>query len=87
MLLARIYEAFPLVCPVCQTDLRLVAFITDSASVTRILAHLGEPTRPLPLSPARGPPAWEGTLDQTPLYDSTAPAPVPEYEFDQRVSW
>jgi hypothetical protein len=35
MLLARIYEVFPLVCPVCQTEMRLVAFITDSASITR----------------------------------------------------
>ena len=87
MLLARIYEAFPLVCPVCRAEIRLIAFVTDSASITRILEHLGEPTRPPPVSPARGPPGWEGMLDQSPLYDPTAPAPVPEYEFDQRVSW
>ncbi len=36
-----------------QTEVRLVAFVTDNASITRILEHLGEPTRPLPLSPAR----------------------------------
>jgi hypothetical protein len=37
MLLARIYEAFPLVCPVGQTEMRLIAFVTDSASITRSL--------------------------------------------------
>ena len=67
--------------------MRLIAFVTDSASITPSLEHLGEPTRPPPVSPARGPPGWEGMLDQTPLYDSIAPAPVPEYEFDQRISW
>jgi hypothetical protein len=51
MLLARLYEAFPLVCPVCQTEMRLLAFVTDNASITPILAHLGEPTRPPPVSP------------------------------------
>jgi hypothetical protein len=65
----------------------LIAFVTDSASITRILEPLGEPTRPPPVSPARGPPGWEGMLDPSPLYDPTAPAPVPEYAFDQRVSW
>jgi hypothetical protein len=77
--------------PVGQTEMRLIAFVTDSVSVIRLLEHLGEPTRPPPLSPARGPPAWEEVFDQTPAYDPTAPAPVPEYEyeyeFDQRESW
>jgi len=87
MLLARIYEAFPLVCPVCRAEIRLIAFVTDSASITRILEHLGEPTRPPPVSPARGPPGWEKMFDQTPVFDPTAPVPEPEYAFDQRVTW
>lgn len=37
MLLARICEAFPLVCPVCRAEMRLIAFVTGSASITRIL--------------------------------------------------
>ncbi len=45
ILLARIYEAFPLVCPVCRTEMRRVAFIADSASITRTLERLGEPAR------------------------------------------
>jgi hypothetical protein len=27
MLLARIYEAFPLVCPICHAQMRIIAFI------------------------------------------------------------
>ena len=44
---------FPLRCPLCGADMRLVAFITDAATVRDILAHLGAPTAPphLPVSP------------------------------------
>ncbi len=55
-LLAKIAEAFPLGCPVCGGDIRLIAFITDPGPVRRILAHVGEPVEPPPVSPARGPP-------------------------------
>ncbi len=55
--------------------------------MTRILAHIGEPTKPPVLSPpARGPHAWE-TFDQTPVFDPLAPAPEPAFEFDQSVTW
>jgi hypothetical protein len=66
--------------------MRIVAFITDPASVTRILGRIGEPTQAPVLSPARGPPAWE-TFDQTPVFDPVASAPAPAFEFDQTVSW
>jgi len=36
--------------------MKLIDFITEPATVSRILEHLGEPTKPPPLSPARGPP-------------------------------
>jgi hypothetical protein len=39
MLLARIYEVFPLRCPRCGEPMRLIAFVTDSGSITRILAY------------------------------------------------
>ncbi len=86
MLIARIYEVFPLVCQHCGAEMRLIGFVTDTASVTRILEHIGEPTRPPVLSPARGPPAWE-TFDQTPVFDPLAAAPEPAFEFDQTVTW
>ena len=55
-LLAKIAEAFPLVCPVCGGDIRLIAFIIDPRPIRKILAHVGEPVEPPPVSPARGPP-------------------------------
>jgi hypothetical protein len=47
MLIARIYEALPLLCPRCGSPMKIVAFITDPASLSRILTHLGVPTKPL----------------------------------------
>ena len=37
MLLARLYESTPLVCPNYKADMRIVAFITDGDSVRHIL--------------------------------------------------
>ena len=71
-LLARIYEAFPLVCPTCGGSLTLIAFafgelrfapvLTDPEPISRVLGHIGEPTRPPLLHPARGPPQAEFDL-------------------------
>ena len=71
-LLARIYEAFPLVCPTCGGSLTLIAFafgelrfapvLTDPEPISRVLGHIGEPTRPPLLHPARGPPQAEFNL-------------------------
>ncbi len=58
----------------------------DACLQARILAHIGAPTKPPVLSPARGPPAWE-TFDQTPVFDPQAAAPEPAFEFDQTVTW
>jgi hypothetical protein len=92
-LLARIYEAFPLTCPDCGGDMRILAFITAAEPVDAILTHLGLPTGPPLLTPARGPPQPELAfdadpdldLDQTPMsmYDLTEPEPIPDFDFDQ----
>jgi hypothetical protein len=37
MLLARIYEPFPLTCRRCGTQMRIVAFVTEASTVQRIL--------------------------------------------------
>jgi len=55
-LLARIYEAMPLVCPDCGGEMRLIAAITDPPTIQRILSHIGQPIRPPAIAPARGPP-------------------------------
>jgi hypothetical protein len=33
MLLARLFESLPLVCPNCGAEMRIVAFITETAPV------------------------------------------------------
>jgi hypothetical protein len=63
-LMARVGEEFPLECPGCGGDIRLIAFITDPGPIRKILSHLGEPLEPPPLSPDGGPPADWGELVQ-----------------------
>ena len=76
----------------------IVAFVTDPASIHPILAHIGEPTRPPPVAPARDPPAWasDGNTSATmdPQGDQGEPAgidplaqPEPDSIFDQRITW
>ena len=56
--------------------MRIVAFVTEAAAVRRILAHLGEPTRPPPVAPARVAQQEDFAWEQS----------GPE-EFDQRTPW
>jgi hypothetical protein len=90
-LLARIDEVFPLRCPDCGAERRILAFLTDPFIVAGILRHLGLPTSAPLLTPARSPPpdepAYEADpildLDQTPAFDPTEPDPIPDFDFDQ----
>ena len=59
VLMARIYEVFPLVCPICGGPMRIIAFITHSADIRHILEHIGAKTKPPRITPARGPPLWD----------------------------
>lgn len=88
LLLARIYEVLPLVCPKCGGDMRIIAFINEAPVIREILGHLGEPTSAPSLAPARAPPLWElpGTEQAERETDPQA-QPAPDYEFDQRVAW
>jgi len=56
LLLARIYEVLPLLCPACGGPMRILSFLTDPPVVVAILEHLELPHAPPPISPARGPP-------------------------------
>jgi len=79
--------SFPLHCPPCGTAMRIIAFITDRAAVRDILAHLGEPTTPPAVAPARGPPLWQAvSAEHEPTPDPVLP-PIPAYEIDQRIAW
>ncbi len=64
MLLARIYECLPLTCEKCGQPMRLIAFIMEPVVVEKILLHVGEPTEPPTVLPARAPPQVEINLDQ-----------------------
>ncbi|MFM8435254.1 MAG: hypothetical protein ACKOBP_07930 [Planctomycetia bacterium] len=48
-LMARVGEEFPLECPGCGGDIRLIAFITEPGPIRKILNHLGEPLEPPPV--------------------------------------
>jgi hypothetical protein len=97
VLIARIYEVFPLLCPMCGGQMRLIAFITHSADIRQILDHIEVDSEPPHISPARGPPLWDDCDAQVddgeqiepqiePDWDLAA-QPAPDDEVDQRVNW
>lgn len=86
MLLARIFEIFPLTCPHCGAEVRIIAFITEAPTVRSILDCVGEPIKAPPISPARGPPSWDAIEGHSNDVDELA-QPEPEYEFDQQINW
>jgi len=89
MLIARIYEILPLLCPQCSSEMAIIAFITEAGAIRRVLNHIGEPTTPPQIASVRAPPVeWDADFDQTPLQESGQQAePVPEFEYDQTVNW
>ncbi len=95
VLIARIYEVFPLLCPLCGGQVRLIAFITEGAQIRRILDHIGVDSQPRHISPARGPPLWDDCSDAQmdegaqiePADWDLAAQPAPDFEVDQRINW
>ena len=93
-LIARIYEVFPLLCPMCGGQMRIIAFITFSADIYKILEHIGVDPEAPRIAPARGPPLWDDcgaqeqgeTLDTEPDWDMTSQS-APDYPEDQRTVW
>jgi len=81
LLLARIHEVFPLVCPRRGGAMRIIAFVTDACAVRDILTHIGQPTSPPRLMPARAPPLSEMQGAAT-AEDDPQSRSAPEYEFD-----
>jgi len=64
LLLVRIYECLPLLCPRCGEPMRIIAFVQEPAVVEKILTHIGEPIAPPAILPARSPPQGEFGFDQ-----------------------
>ena len=75
-----------MLCPQCGGEMKIVAFVTEAAVIREILGHLGEPTSPPHLLPARRQPLWEMQDSESGEIDPQA-QPAPDYEFDQRVAW
>jgi len=95
VLIARIYEVFPLLCPLCGGQMRLIAFITEGTQIRRILDHIGVDSELPHITPARGPPLWDdcgyaqtddGAQIEPADWDLAA-QPAPDYEVDQRINW
>ena len=93
MLIARIYEVFPLLCPMCGGQMGIIAFITHSPDIRQVLEHIGVEPEPPRFSPARGPPLWQGCDAQLgegaavePDWDLAAQA-TPDFKVHQRVNW
>ena len=86
ILIARIYEVLPLICPDCGGQMKIISFIQDKPTIKQIISHIGEPTEPPIISPARAPPLWDDIHTEPdaeiPMVDI-----IPDYEFDQRISW
>jgi hypothetical protein len=61
-LLKRCFSIDVLACPTCGGRMRLVALVTEAASVRRFLRALGEPTDTPTRAPARGPPYWRSRV-------------------------
>ena len=93
VLIARIYEVFPLLCPLCGGQMRLIAFITHSADIRHILEHIGADFEPPSITPARGPPLWgdcdalAGEGSQVGADWDLIPQPALDFEVDQRINW
>ena len=65
LLLVRIYECLPLICPRCGEAMRIIAFIQEPEVIERILHHIGEPTEAPQVLPARAPPQHMMEFDQS----------------------
>jgi hypothetical protein len=81
----------PLRCQFCHAAMRIIAFLNAPAAVRQILEHRGAPTRPPRCAPARGPPLWAAVAaapaaDHDPRWEQAA-QPLPQIEFDQRLTW
>jgi len=63
-LLRRVFKIDVESCPKCEGTLKLVAMITETVALTRLLTHLGLPTSPPQIEPARLPPQMGWDFDE-----------------------
>jgi len=86
MLLVKVFEINPWVCPGCGGEMKIIAFVIERQPIGRILQPIGEPDHAPAISPARGPPVSDAEINQTQGWDDNAVDPIPDYEFDQTIN-
>ena len=65
--------------------MRLIAFITESTQIKKILGHIGVDPEPPHIFPACGPPLWDDCGD-APIDEEVHSEP--DWELvDQRINW
>jgi hypothetical protein len=67
VLLARICDVLPLLCPACGGDMKILAFLTDPPVVSAILRDVAACARHCPLSRLRAPCATAGSRSVSPF--------------------
>ena len=85
ILLARVYEIMPLECPDCGGQMKIIAFIKDQQSISKILRQLDKPIAVPQFVAARDPPDPE--FDQENNGADEVFDLIPSDDFDQRISW
>ena len=58
VLIACIYEVFPVLCPMWGGQMRLIAFITAGTQIEKLVEHIGVNLERAHIAPTRGPPLW-----------------------------
>ena len=74
--------------------MRIIAFITFSADIHKILEHIGVDPEAVRIAPARGPPLWDDSgaqeqgegVEALADWDMTSQS-APDYPDDQRTTW
>jgi hypothetical protein len=67
--------------------MRTIALVTEVGSLKSILEHLSEPATPPPIASARGPSGREEDFSPSEGTEGTdLSEPLPDFEFDQRLS-
>jgi hypothetical protein len=84
-LLRRVFKIDVESCPKCEGTLKLVAMITETVALTRLLTHLGLPTSPPKVEPARLPPQMGWDFDE--LEGSAAVIAKPKARGPPDVQW
>jgi hypothetical protein len=75
-----VYEVDPLKCEGCGAQMKLIAFIKDTISITKILTHLGEEVEAPKMQRARPP------LEAYQVENEIEGYHEPEYHTDQTLN-